>query len=107
MNVLTGYIKNGPDTGMSRMAFFLGTVTDELAEELRDMDEATIRVFLFQIGEVIAWIGHGDNERLPEEIRTFAEQVQPPVEGNATDTTASGSYPELDSATRGASSNVR
>jgi hypothetical protein len=92
------------------MAFFLGTVTDELAEELRDMDEATIRVFLFQIGEVIAWIGHGNNERLPEEIRVFAEQVQPPsqpIEDDAADSTASGSYPELDSAARRASSNVR
>jgi hypothetical protein len=111
MSVLTGYIKNGPDTGMARMAFFLGTVTDELAEELRDMDEATIRVFLFQIGEVIAWIGHGDNERLPEAIRGFAEQIQPPppslpVEENATDT-ASGSHSELDTATGRESSHVR
>lgn len=60
-----------------RMAFFMSTVTDELAEELSELDEVQTRLFMFQIGEVISWIGHGDNERLPENVKEFAEIVQP------------------------------
>jgi hypothetical protein len=81
---------------MARMSFFLGTVTDELAEELRDLDETQIRMFLFQIGEVISWIGHGDNTRLPKAIQEFAEQVQPSPENNDASDAESGSYSELD-----------
>jgi len=61
----------------ARMAFFMSTVTDELAEELEELDELQVRGFMFQIGEVISWIGHGDNERLPESVKEFAEMVQP------------------------------
>lgn len=61
----------------ARLAFFMSTVTDELAEELAELDELQVRLFMYQIGEVISWIGHGDNERLPEAIREFGEMVQP------------------------------
>lgn len=50
---------------------------DELADELGDKDEAAMSLYMAQIGEVIAWIGHGDNSRLPEYLREFAEAIQP------------------------------
>lgn len=53
------------------------SLTDEVIEELGDKDEATIKVFMEQMGEVIAWVGHGDNERLPEQLRIFAETFNP------------------------------
>lgn len=59
------------------MGFVLTTIGNELADELVDMDELQIRIFLAQIGEVIAWVGHGDNDRLPESVKMFAESVQP------------------------------
>jgi hypothetical protein len=73
----TAIEQNNDGSGMARMAFLLTTITDELGEELRDVDDMTVRIFLAQIGEVIAWIGHGDNQRLPESVREFAEGVQP------------------------------
>lgn len=73
----TAIEENNDGSGMARMAFLLTTITDELGEELHDVDELTVRIFLAQIGETIAWIGHGDNERLPDGIREFAEGVQP------------------------------
>jgi serine/threonine protein kinase HipA of HipAB toxin-antitoxin module len=89
---------NQDGSGLGRMAFVMTTFTDELAEELRDLDEIQIRVFMMQIGEVISWIGHGDNERLPDVVREFAEMVQPsPVKEDNGDA-ESDSYPELDTA---------
>lgn len=60
-----------------KLGFVMEIVTNELAEEMKDLDEVRSRVFMFQIGEVISWIGHGDNSRLPEAVREFAEMVQP------------------------------
>lgn len=75
--VLENFIRTNDDGMYGRLAFFMSTVTDELAEELSELDEVQVRLFMFQIGEVISWIGHGDNERLPEAVRPFADLVQP------------------------------
>jgi hypothetical protein len=78
LSVLRGFIEQNQDgSGMARMGFVLTTIGNELADELVDMDELQIRIFLAQIGEVIAWVGHGDNERLPESVKMFAETIQP------------------------------
>jgi hypothetical protein len=58
---------------------------EELADELGELDELAIRAYMFQIGEVISWIGHGDNERLPESVRAFAEMIQPSEAADGTD----------------------
>lgn len=73
----------GKGSANARMAFFMTTATDELAEELGELDEAQVRLYLFQIGEVISWIGHGINDRLPEEIRPFADLINPSGTSNA------------------------
>jgi hypothetical protein len=75
--VLENFMKSSDEPMYSKLGFIMGIVTDELAEELKDLDELTTRRFMFQIGEVIAWIGHGDNSRLPEAMVPFAEMVQP------------------------------
>jgi hypothetical protein len=77
VRVLETFIRTSDDGMYARLAFFMSTVTDELAEELAELDELQVRLFMFQIGEVISWIGHGDNSRLPEAIKDFAEMVQP------------------------------
>ena len=72
---------NAPSGSVSKMAFvILPALADEMCEEMRDLDEMTIRVIMSQIGEIIAWIGHGDNARLPESLREFAEGIQPTLE---------------------------
>lgn len=77
MHVLESIIRTSDDGMYARLAFFMSTVTDELSEELAELDEFQVRAFMFQIGQVIAWIGHGDNDQLPESVRDFAEMVQP------------------------------
>ena len=80
--VLENYIRANDDGMFGRMAFFMSTVTDELAEELSELDDHQVKFFMYQIGEVISWIGHGDNSRLPEGVREFANLVNPSA-GNA------------------------
>lgn len=77
MFVLTNYVQDNDSGSLSRMAFLMSHLTDELAEELAEYDEIAIRLFMYQIGEVISWIGHGDNSRLPEAILPFAHLIQP------------------------------
>lgn len=76
--VLQKFIVDNDDGGMmARMAPLMSTFMDELADELGEKDEMYMGLYLAQMGEVIAWIGHGDNERLPEGLRVFAEAIQP------------------------------
>lgn len=97
--VLENFIKKNDNGMYGRMAFFMSTVTDELADELAELDEVQTRLFMYQIGEVISWIGHGDNARLPEAVQPFAEMVQPTGKADDSDTTPDGSssHRELDS----------
>lgn len=77
MTTLNSFVIKNDETGMARFAFLLQALTDEVIEELTEKDEETIGVFMSQMGEVIAWIGHGDTERLPENMREFALSIQP------------------------------
>lgn len=75
--MLTGYINESDDPSVRRMGFILGMFSSELAEEIAELEEMKVRLFMFQMGEAISWIGHGDNSRLPDVLRPFAEGVQP------------------------------
>src|ERR1700729_4388191 len=50
--------QNDDGSGMGKLSFFMTTLTDELAEELAELNEIQVRLYMFQIGEVISWIGH-------------------------------------------------
>lgn len=75
MSTLNGFVISNDETGMARFAFLMQALTDEVIEELTAKDEETIGVFMQHMGEVIAWIGHGDDERLPESMREFTRQL--------------------------------
>lgn len=68
---------NDDGSMMARMAPIMETFMDELAEELGEREERFMSAFFAQSGDIIAWVGHGDNERLPPELRIFAEAIQP------------------------------
>jgi len=98
VRILESIIKKNDDgKGMARMAFFMSTLTDELADELAELDEMNVRIYMFQIGEVISWIGHGDNERLPEALREFANLISPTGKNDGSTNTdeQTSSYTEL------------
>lgn len=76
--MLTGFIRDNQDgSPLGRMSGILTTFANEMAEEMHDMDEIKTRIFMAQTGAIISWIGHGDNDQLPDAIRAFAEQIQP------------------------------
>lgn len=101
MRTLTGIIAESQDAHpLGRMAFLMTTISEEVADEMAEYDEMTIRLFMFQIGEVISWIGHGDNERLPDNVRAFAEMIQPTVSNDSGDDGSAGTSEQLDTVTR-------
>jgi hypothetical protein len=74
VNTLHEYIAANDDTGaMARFSFVTKAMIEEIGEELVDRDEETMQAFMAQIGQVIAWIGHGDSTVLPDNLRDFVE----------------------------------
>ena len=101
LKTLTGIISESQDAHpLGRMAFLMTTISEEVAEEMREYDEMTMRLFMFQIGEVISWIGHGDNERLPDNVRAFAELIQPTVSNDSGDDGSAGTHQQSDTVAR-------
>lgn len=76
LKVLQDFISKNDEVGNYRkLAFILTAMAEELTEELSELDEIKTRIFMFQMGAVISWIGHGDNEQLPDAVKEFAEMV--------------------------------
>jgi hypothetical protein len=70
--------QSGDDSPMARMAWIMTTFTDELSEEFRDLDPDMVRMNFAKMGQVLAWVGHGDNSLLPDDIRQLADLIQLP-----------------------------
>jgi hypothetical protein len=68
---------------MARFSFITRAMIEEIGEELVERDEETLQAFMAQIGEVIAWIGHGDQSKLPDNLRGFIEEPRPEIEQTA------------------------
>jgi hypothetical protein len=80
MSTLNNFVIANDSGGLSKFAFLMQALTDEVIEELEDKDEEVIGDYMERMGEVIAWIGHGDTERLPDMLKPFADQIdRPPV----------------------------
>lgn len=75
MSALNNFVIANDETGLARFAFLMQALTDEVIEELDEKDEETIGGFMEQMGQVIAWIGHGDTSRLPDSLVIFAETI--------------------------------
>jgi len=72
VNTLHQYVADNDDSGtMARFSYVARAMIEEISEELADRDEETLQGFMSQIGEVIAWIGHGDPSRLPANLQGF------------------------------------
>lgn len=77
MNALNSFVIQGADPSLTKFAFLMDALTEEVIAELEEKDDELIGAFMAQMGDVIAWIGHGDNERLPDSLRMFAEEIEP------------------------------
>lgn len=77
MTTLNGYVIANDDTGLSKFAFLMQALTDEVIEELSEKEDEVIGAYMEQMGQVIGWIGHGDDSRLPDSMKPFAAQLEP------------------------------
>lgn len=74
VDTLHNYIAEHDDTGaMSRFSFVTRAMIEEIGAEMGERDEETVQAFMAQIGQVIAWIGHGDASQLPESLQDFVK----------------------------------
>jgi|SRR5215831_19904256 len=81
VGALHSYIEENDDSGtMARFSFVVRAMIEEIGDELAERDEETLQLFMAQIGEVIAWIGHGDPSKLPDNLRAFVETPGPAIE---------------------------
>jgi hypothetical protein len=84
VGTLHNFIAENDDSGtMARFSFITRAMIEEIGEELAERDEETLQYFMAQIGEVIAWIGHGDPSLLPENLRGFVDEPGPAIEQTA------------------------
>jgi hypothetical protein len=81
IGTLHGFVIQNDAGGLGKFAFLMQSLTEEVIEELEEQDEEVIGAYMERMGDIIAWIGHGDDERLPDILKSFAEQVEdrPPV----------------------------
>jgi hypothetical protein len=77
LKTLNQFVQTNGDAQTARFSFIMEAITEEVVEELEEKDDETIGFFMAQMGEVIAWVGHGDNSRLPANLREFAESINP------------------------------
>lgn len=76
LRTLGTFIGRNPDQGVGPIKgelarFLFTTVLDEISDELTDIaDEEQIALFMRYMGDVIAWVGHGDDSLLPDMVRT-------------------------------------
>lgn len=81
VNTLHKFIADNDDSGtMARFSFITKAMIEEVGEELVERDEETLQAFMAQIGEVIAWVGHGDPSKLPANLRGFVGEERPEIE---------------------------
>lgn len=70
-----------PVSKLGRINLVLEAIADEVAEELNDhmnsddYDHDKWMVYWAWVSHVIAWIGHGETDRLPEPLQPFARRI--------------------------------
>lgn len=80
VNSLHSVVEANDDSGtMARFSFIARAMIEEITSELEDRDEETLQHFMAQIGDVISWIGHGDVERVPANLKEFVG-MRPEIE---------------------------
>lgn len=77
LNMLNNFVLENGDPSLARYVVIYQALTDEVIDELTERDDEAIGVFMEMMGDVISWIGHGDNDRLPDTVRDFAERLKP------------------------------
>lgn len=82
LTILHAFIQEQGTGNIKRFAWLLNTISDELLAEIQDqVDAGATDKYLEQIisefGMMLGWVGHGNNNLLPDHLRDIAEQIQP------------------------------
>ena len=81
---LTSFVVSKGSGKQKRMAFVMRRVANDVCEEMVDSDPDTVAAYFNQMGQVVSWIGTGDNEALPDALRELflprAEGIQLAIE---------------------------
>ncbi len=82
---LSGFVASRGNSKQKRMSMILKRVANDVCEEMGEADPATIAAYFDQMGKVVSWIGTGDSDSLPQQIRELfagrAEGIQLAIEG--------------------------
>jgi hypothetical protein len=73
---LTSYATKNTDqlpANKRRMMWVLKRVAADVVEELDEVEPAVMSAYFNYMGSVISWIGHGDDEHLPNEVKEFLQ----------------------------------
>ena len=73
---LAAYSQAGGNGKYARFAWVMESMTDEILDELADMDtdQEQMMHWFDELGQVMAWCGHGDDSRLPDSVRPYLQQ---------------------------------
>lgn len=92
MAELTSYIgKNQDQLGnKKRMLWVMRRVSQDVMEELKEADPVVMSLYMEYMGAVISWIGHGDDDKLPDSVKEFLQ-----ARAGTEEVTGDGIDPEL------------
>lgn len=75
---MKSYAQLHPDTTsdkLTRGSWILQSIMEEVLDELSEVDELTMALWFAKFGRIVEWIGTGNYDILPDEVREFlAEQ---------------------------------
>lgn len=66
-----------PDAKLRSMSIILRGVSEQVADELGEMDPEQFALMMAQIGLIVEWVGTGDKGILTDSLRIFAEKIEP------------------------------
>jgi hypothetical protein len=66
---LTSFVGSRGTGKQKRMAFVMRRIATDVCEELQESDPETISAYFDQMGQVISWIGTGDDDSLPSALK--------------------------------------
>jgi hypothetical protein len=68
---------SAPDAKLRSMSIILRGVSEQVADELGEMDPDQFAIMMAQIGLIVEWVGTGDKGILTDSLKVFAEKIEP------------------------------
>jgi hypothetical protein len=86
--------------GKKRMMWVLKRVANDAIEEMAEVDPNIMSVYFNYMGSVISWIGHGEDDKLPDSVKEFLQARTGTEDPEAIDNGINAELPTADSNAR-------